>query len=102
MIERPVVHGAMLSDQTKLKASVAVPLSPVWVPSQRSIAPSVSSVTSVTNDKGDNEMIPGVVDSSPGVRLTAKENPGNPQLGDRLMKGLCDHSSPQLGSLSSK
>ena len=25
------------------------------------------------------------------------ENPGKPKLGDRLMKGLCDQSSPQMG-----
>ena len=38
--------------------SVTVPPAPVRVPSQR---PHVPSVTSVTNDKGDNEMIPGAV-----------------------------------------
>ena len=29
-------------------------------PSQRTLALSVTSVTSVTNDKGDNQMIPGL------------------------------------------
>ena len=53
---------------------------------------------SVANDKGDNEMIPGAVQRSPGICLTAEENPGNPQLGYRL-KGLCDQLSPQMGSL---
>jgi hypothetical protein len=33
---------------------------------------------------------------------TVEENPGKPQLGDRLMKGLCDQSSPQMGLLPSK
>ena len=45
------------ADKKKLLVSVAVPLAPVRVPSQRPLASSVTSVTSVTNDKGDNEMI---------------------------------------------
>ena len=40
----------------KLKASVAVPPAPVRVPSQKPLAPSVTSVTSVANDKGHNEI----------------------------------------------
>ena len=60
---------------------------------------SVTSVTSVANDKGDNEMIPGAVDRSPGICLI-EENPEKPQLGDRMINGLCDQSSPQMGSLS--
>jgi hypothetical protein len=59
-------------------------------------------VTSVTNVKGDNEMIPGDVHRSPGICLTAKENPGKPQLGDCLMKGLYGQSLPQMGSLAFK
>jgi hypothetical protein len=39
-------------------------------------------------------MIPGAVHRSPVICLTAEENPGKPQLGDRLMNGLCDQSSP--------
>ena len=35
-----------------------------------------------TNDKGDNEMIPGVVHISPGIYLIVEENPGKLQLGD--------------------
>ena len=81
---------------------MAVPPVPVRVPSQMPLAPSVSSVKSVANDKGDNEMILGAVHRSPGICLTAEENPIKPQLGDRLMKGLCDQSSPHMGSLSSK
>ena len=68
---------------------MAVLPAPVRVPSQRSLAPSVTSVTSVANDKGD-EILRGAVHRSPGTCLTAEENPGEPQLGDRLMKGLCD------------
>ena len=75
--------------------SIAVPPAPVRVPSQRSLSPSVASVTSVANDKGDNEMILRAVHRSPGICLTAE---GKPQLGDRLMKGLCDQSIPQMGS----
>ena len=41
----------------KLHASVGVPAAPVWVPSQRLLAPSVTSVMSVANDKGDNNVI---------------------------------------------
>ena len=58
----------------KFKTSVAVPPVPVRVPSQMPLAPSVASVTSVVNDKGDNEMISGTVHRSPGIYLTADEN----------------------------
>ena len=81
---------------------MAVPPAPVQVPSQRPLATSVASVASVANDKGDNEVILGAVYRSPGICLTAEENPRKPQLGDHLMKGLCEQSSPQMGSLSSK
>jgi hypothetical protein len=86
----------------KTLVCVVVPPAPVQVPSQRPLALSVTSVTLVANDKGDNEMILGAVYRSPGICLTAEENPRKPQLGDRLMKGLCDQSSPQMGSLSSR
>ena len=76
---------------------MAVPPAPVRVASQTPLAPSVASVTSVANDKGDNEMILGAVQRSHGIYLTAEENPRKPQLGDRLMKGLCDQLSPQMG-----
>ena len=58
------------------------------VPNQRLIAPSVASVTSVTNDKGDNVMILGAVHRSPGICLTAEASPRKLQLGDSLIKGL--------------
>ena len=67
--------------QKILSVSVAVPPAPVQVPIQRPLAPSVASVT---NDKGDNEMIPRAVHRSPGICLTAEENPGKPQLGDSV------------------
>ena len=47
----------------------------VRIPSQRPLAP---NVTSVAKDKGDNEMIPEAVHRSPGICLTAEENPGKP------------------------
>jgi hypothetical protein len=78
---------------------VAVPPAPVRIPSQKSLAPSVASVTSVANDKSDNEMILGAVHRSPGICLTAVEKPRKPQLGDHVMKGLCDQSSPQMRSV---
>jgi hypothetical protein len=81
---------------------VAVPSAPVRVPSQRPLAPSVASVTLVVNNKGDDEMILGAVHKSPGICLTAVENHRKPQLGDSLMKGLCDQSLPQIGSLFSQ
>ena len=68
--------------------SVAVSPVPVRVPSQRPLAPSIARVTLVAIDKGDYEKIPGAMHMSPGICLTAEENPGKPQLGDRLMKGL--------------
>ena len=71
-------------------------------PSQRPLAPSVASITSVANDKDNNEMIPGAEHRSPGICLKVEENPGKPQLGNRLMKGLCNQSFPQMGSPSSK
>ena len=82
---------------------MAVPPAPLRVPSQKPLAPSVMSATSVVNDKGDNEMTPGAVHRSPGISFTAEEIPRKPhQLGDRLMKGLLDQSFSQMGSLSSK
>ena len=75
---------------------MAVPPAPGRVSSQRPLGP---SITSVANDKGDNEMIPGAVHRSPGICLKAEENPGKPQLGDRLMKGPSDQSSPQMGNV---
>ena len=74
---------------------MAVPPAPVRVSGQRPLATNVTSVTSVANDKGDGHR-------TPGICLTAEENPGKPQIGDRLMKGLYEQSSPQIGSLSSK
>ena len=38
-----------------------------------------------SNDNGDNEMIPGSVHRSPGMYLTAEENP---QLGNRITKAV--------------
>ena len=53
---------------------MAVPPAPVRVPSQRPLALSVASVTSIANDEGDNEMVLGAVHRSPGIYLTAEEN----------------------------
>ena len=55
---------------------MAVPPAPVRVPSQRPLALSVTSVMSVANDKGDNEIILGAVHRSPGIfALQLKKTP---------------------------
>ena len=46
------------------------------------------SETSVASDKDDDQMIPGALYRSLGICLTAKQNPGKPQLGYRLMKAV--------------
>ena len=79
------------AEAKNLSVSVAVPPAPVRVPSQRPLPPSVASVTSGANDKGDNEMILGVVNN---ICLTAERTPRKHQQEDRLMKGLCKQSSP--------
>ena len=66
-----------------IHAAKKKPPAPVRVPGQRPLAPSVTSVTSVANGKGDNEMIPGAVDRSPGIWLIAEENSGKLQFRDR-------------------
>ena len=78
---------------------MAVPPAPVRAPRKRPLVP---SVTTVTNDNSNNYMNPGYVHESPGISLTAEENPGKPQLGNRLKKGLCDQLSPKMESLPSK
>ena len=50
-----------------------MPPAPLLVPIQRPLAPSVASVTSVANGKGDNEIILGAVHRSPYIFLTAEE-----------------------------
>ena len=54
----------------KFQTSVAVPPAPVRVPSQRPLAPSVTSITSVAND---NEMILGAVHRFPGISLQVRK-----------------------------
>ena len=75
IIHLPVVHGAMDCGQKKRSVSVAVLPAPVRVPSQRPLAPSVASVMSIVNDKGDNEKIREAEHRS-GICLTAEENLG--------------------------
>ena len=75
---------------------------PVRFPRQRPLASSVTSVTSVANNEGDNKIILGAVHRPPWFCLASEENSGKPQLGDHLMKGLCYQSSPQMGYLISK
>ena len=63
----PVVHGAMGYGRKSFKL-LAVPPAPDRVPSQKSLAP---SVISISNDKDDNKMILGAVHRSAGICLTA-------------------------------
>ena len=56
---------------------MVVPPAPVQVPSQRPLAPSVASVTSVANDKGDNEMIPGLCTDLLAFALQLSKTPEN-------------------------
>ena len=53
---------------------MAVPPTTVRAPGQRPLAPSVTSVTSVANNKGDNEMIPGAVHRPNGIFLAAEDS----------------------------
>ena len=58
----PVFHGVMGAETKKnLLTCMAVPPAPVRIPNKRPLAPSVTSATSIANEKGDNEMIPGAV-----------------------------------------
>ena len=52
--------------------TMAVPPASVWAPSQRPLASSVASVTSVATDKRDNEIILGAVQRSLGICRTAE------------------------------
>ena len=68
------VHGAMDCCQKKSYASVAVPLLPG---SQRPL-PRVSRQSRLSaNDKGYNDMIPGVVHRSPGICLKLRKSSEN-------------------------
>ena len=94
----PVVHGAKGCSQKSFKL---MPAAPIRVSSQRLLTQSVTSVMSVANDKGNNEIILGAVHRPLSICLTAEENPRKPQLGNRLMKGLCNQLLPRMGSLFS-
>ena len=61
----------------KLLVSVAVPPTAVWVPSQKSLSQSVASITSVANDKGDNEMILGLCINLLAFALQPRKPPEN-------------------------
>ena len=50
-----------LAAAKKILVSVTVPPGPVRAPCQRPLAPSVALVTSVANDKSDNEMFLGAM-----------------------------------------
>ena len=52
------------------------------------------------NGKDDNEVKLGVVQRSPGIRLTAEEIPGNSQLGDSMIEGVPYLKMRSIGSQS--
>ena len=57
-----------------------------WAAAKKSLSQYGSAANfcpgSQPSDKGDNGMILGAVHRSPGIYLTAEENPGKPQLGN--------------------
>ena len=61
----------------KLSATVAVSSASVRVSSQRPLSSSVASVTSVANDKGDNEMILGLCTDLLAFALQLRKTPEN-------------------------
>jgi hypothetical protein len=67
---------------------VVVPPGPVRVPSLGLLALSVTSVSLVAYDKGDNEMMSGLCTDLLAFALQLKKYQGNPQQGYRLMKVL--------------
>ena len=70
----PLSHGLR---PKKLSVSVSVPPAPVRIPSQRPLAPSFASVTSVANDKGDNVFIPGLCTDFLAFALRLRNTPEN-------------------------
>ena len=80
----------------------AVPPVTVRVPSQRSRTPSVALVTSVANDKGDNEMILGAVHRYPGIFLIAEENPFPPNGPEHCSQFHRDRQALKMMRMASK
>ena len=70
-----------------------VPSAHVRVLNQRPLAPSVASVTSAANDKGDNEFILRTVHRSPEIYPTAEENPRKPHSTSRKEGNNVDEKS---------
>ena len=60
------------------QTSLVVPPAPLRIHSQRPLAPNVASVTSVPNDKGDNEMILGAVHRKPQLEEPSDEGAVRP------------------------
>ena len=95
---RWVVHVVLLylepwgQRTKKFQTSVAVPPAPVWVPSQRPLAPSVTSVTSVANDKVImklSRLCTGLLAFALQLRKTSARRPS-----DEAVRQV----SPQMGS----
>ena len=82
----------MSCGKKKLLVSVAVPPATVQVLSQWPLALNVASVTSVANDKDDNEMLLEMCTDL--LEFASTRRPSD--------EGVGDQSSPQMRSLSSK
>ena len=88
VVDRPVVDGVMGCDQKSFKI--------VWRCHQllsrflakgHLLQASRQSRLSAS-DKGDNELMLRFMHRYPGIYLMVQENPGKPQLGDRLMRAM--------------
>ena len=71
------IYGAIGCRKRKLHVSVTVSVPLVRVLSQKSLAPRVTSVTSIANDKGDNEMIRGLCTDLLAFALQLRKTPEN-------------------------
>ena len=76
---------------------MVVQQAPIRVPSQETTCPSVVSITSVTNVKGDDKRILGAVHRSLGICLMAEESPGKAQL--TVHEGCATSHHLKLGPL---
>ena len=85
----------------KVHASVAVPAAPVRVPSQRPLSPSVTSVTSVANDRVIMKLSQGLCTDLLAFALQLGK-PRKTSAKRPYDEGAVDQSSPHKGSLSSK
>ena len=75
-------YGQKIKEKT-LQANGMVPLAPSGFLAKSHLPCVLRQSRLSANDKGDDEMIQGIVHRYPCIYLTPEENPGKPQLGDR-------------------